>query len=232
MSTRAAKRGTSAEAGSLESKRSKPDNENVPWYNVFTKGDPEYNDYMANEWGFEKHGTIPLFEKICLEGAQSGLSWRTILLKRAAYRRTFHGFDPERVAQMTPHDVDAIVAQQAENPKDIIVRHRGKVEAVIGNAKSLLAMDEDFDQFLWGFVDGKPILNRWNGSMADAATKSPESEAMSKGLKKRGFRFVGPTTCYALMQSVGMVIDHPKDSPEWLEAKKRLEAREGGYQER
>lgn len=212
------------------------------WYNVFTKGDEEYNQYMATEWGFEKRGDTALFEKLSLEGAQSGLSWLTILRKREAYRRAFHDFDVDQVAKMTDTDVNGLVNSASDAPRDTIVRHRGKIQAVINNAQRILEMREEapkgidkgmvLDQFLWGFVDDKPILNRWNGkNLTEALAKTDVSEAMSKALKKKGFKFVGPTTCYAMMQSVGMVNDHPVNSPEWKGARDRLKQRPGGYQE-
>lgn len=188
---------------------------------------------------------MPLFEKICLEGAQSGLSWLTILRKRNAYRRVFHSFDIDKAAGMTPDDVDRILQEEDADTRNIIVRHRGKVESVINNAKCIQQMRLDqadrrkqsphgvFDEFLWSFVDNKPILNvSWKGDLKDAVSQSPESKAMSKDLKKHGFRFVGPTTCYAMMQSVGMVLDYPTGSFEWQAAYKRLQSRPGGYQQR
>ncbi|CAB9502111.1 DNA-3-methyladenine glycosylase [Seminavis robusta] len=217
-----------------------------PWYTIFTKSDPEYDEYMSREWGFEKRGDDALFEKICLEGAQSGLSWLTILRKREAYRSTFHNFDIGKVAVMTAKDVQRILDTNEEDPTNMVVRHRGKIEATINNAKCIQTMYEEeeeegkedskhgiFDSFLWSFVNDKPILNtHWKHGegLTTALTKTPESEAMSKALKKKGFRFVGPTTCYAMMQSVGMVIDHPAGSPEWHAAVERLGKRPGGYQ--
>ena len=219
----------------------------VPWYHVFTRGDPEYNEYMATEWSFEKRGDRALFEKICLEGAQSGLSWQTILRKRDAYRKVFYNFDPKRVAKMTEKDVQAILDTPAGTaPRETIVRHRGKIEATINNAKCLLQMQKEagdsetaLDAFLWSFVDDKPILNRWGakfnpfdyGSLKDCPSQTPHSQAMSKALKEKGWKFVGPTTCYALMQSSGMVIDHPLCTPEWEAARQRLLSRPGGFQE-
>lgn len=223
------------------------DPSSVPWYFVFTKGDEEYNHYMATEWSFEKRGDQALFEKICLEGAQSGLSWLTILRKREAYRRTFFNFDPHKVAQMSPTDVQDIIDSKGDAPRDTVVRHRGKIEATIHNARCLLAMQQEsgdsemtLDRFLWSFVDDKPILNRWGSkfnpydyaSLNQCPSQTPESQAMSKELKKRGWKFVGPTTCYALMQSTGMVIDHPITSPEWEIARQRLLSRPGGFQDR
>jgi DNA-3-methyladenine glycosylase I len=227
--------------------------EGGPWYNVFTKGDAEYNRYMAREWGIEKRGDVALFEKLSLEGAQSGLSWLTILRKRDAYRRVFHGFDIDRVAAMSERDVEAILSESSSDSRQIVVRHRGKIEAVINNAQRIQRMLRDhresnerrdgkadrgvnkhgvFDQFLWSFVGDAPMLNEWDGNLGSAATKSEESVAMSKALKSLGFKFVGPTTCYAMMQSVGMVIDHPSGSPEWREALDRLQKRPGGFQDR
>ena len=225
--------------------------ETVPWYTVYTKGDAEYNTYMATEWGFEKRGDVPLFEKLCLEGAQSGLSWLTILRKREAYRKVFHQFDVQKVAQMTEADIQAILDTTSDNTNEVVVRHRGKIEATIHNAKCVQEMHQEedrrgkksnnnssdeknvLDKFLWSFVQNKPILNttwKQGESLSSAPTKTQESEAMSKALKKRGFKFVGPTTCYALMQSTGMVIDHPVGSPEWVSAKERLEKRPDRYQ--
>jgi len=212
--------------------------ERKPWYDIFTKGDEPYNRYMATEWGFEKRGDVALFEKISLEGAQAGLSWLTILRKREAYRRTFHHFDIDKVAAMTQDDVQAILDTNTKDTTQMIVRHRGKIESVINNAQKIQEMRKDnpddpnpFDTLLWSYVDDKPILYRWNGNLQDANTKTPESTAMSKDLKKRGFKFVGPTTCYAMMQSVGMVIEHATDSSEWEAAVVRLKQRKGGYQE-
>lgn len=150
---------------------------------------------------------------------------------------------------MTDQDVERILNEEdKENTRNIVVRHRGKIESVINNAKCIqrlyveAAEDNEtaitpkhgvFDHLLWNFVDDKPILNvSWKGDLRDAATQIPESQDMSKWLKKMGFRFVGPTTCYAMMQSVGMVLDHPVDSKEWKATKERLEKRTEGYQER
>ena len=233
-------------AASKNSSVSSGSDANVPWYHVFTKGDAEYNLYMREEWSFEKRGDQALFEKICLEGAQSGLSWQTILRKREAYRKTFHNFDPHKVAKMTSDDLERILSLQAD-PRETVVRHRGKLEAVINNAKCLLEMQKEtgnskmaLDKFLWAFVDNKPILNRWgenfdphdSGSLKQSPSQSAESQAMSKALKQNGWKFVGPTTCYALMQSSGMIIDHPVGTPEWEQARQRLLSRPGGFQEK
>ena len=148
---------------------------------------------------------------------------------------------------MTAEDVERIVSMEdPDNPQNLVVRHRGKIESVINNAiciQQLIAESKEsgegtqedvFDSFLWSFVDDKPVLNmRWKvgGGLTDALTQSPESIALSKALKKKGFRFVGPTTCYAMMQATGMVLDHPVGSPEWEAARARLENRPGGYQQ-
>lgn len=182
-----------------------------------------------------------MFEKISLEGAQSGLSWLTVLRKREAYRRVFFNFDVDRVASMTAEDVERILAEEdKDNTSNVVVRHRGKIESVINNARCIKALQKEhpdqpdyFDEFIWSFVDDKPILNmKWDGrSLEHAIAQTKESRAMSKALKKLGFRFVGPTTMYAMMQSCGLVIDHPIGSPEWIVARDRLKQRTKGYQE-
>ena len=169
----------------------------TPWYNVFTKGDERYNSYMANEWGYEKHGDQALFEKLCLEGAQSGLSWRTILNKREAYRKAFYNFDIGKVANMTSFDIDQIL-NSGKTGDEMIVKHRGKIESVINNAKKLQDLlplvkaegYKDFSDWLWSFVNHQPVLNSWK-TLSDVPSKTDESEAMSKSLKKNGFKFVG-----------------------------------------
>lgn len=225
------------------------DDTQKPWYTFFTNSDPEYDHYMATEWGFEQpYSDQHLFEKLSLEGAQAGLTWRTILCKRDAYRRVFHNFDPVIVALMTEQDIERILQEQPVDPKNtrtVIVRHRGKIESVIHNAKCILKMREEhnsnistsntdniFAQYLWSFVDHKPILYI-NRNKSNYASTSVESMAMSQALKKQfDFKFVGPTTCYSLMQATGMVIDHPYNTPEWKMAYERLQKRPGGYQER
>jgi DNA-3-methyladenine glycosylase I len=184
---------------------------------------------------------VTLFEKISLEGAQSGLSWLTILRKRNAYRRVFYNFDIDKVAAMTQSDVARILAEEDKaNTRNLVVRHKGKIESVINNAQCIQSLQKEhldnpdyFDEFIWSFVDNKPILNsKWyGGNLQQAVAQTKESQAMSKALKTMGFRFVGPTTMYAMMQSCGLVIDHPVNSPEWIAARERLEKRPGGYQE-
>jgi DNA-3-methyladenine glycosylase I len=192
-----------------------------------------------------------MFEKLSLEGAQAGLSWLTILRKREAYRQTFHNFDIDKVASMTTNDVQAILdTPKTVDTRSVVVKHRGKIEAVIHNAKCIQKMRQEqadktdsesqknhhgvFDAFLWSFVDDKPIVNGyWDGkNLSDCPSTSLESDAMSKALRKLGFKFVGATTCYSMMQAYGMVVDHPVGSPEYEEALKRLEQRPGGYQMR
>ena len=166
--------------------------------------DPLYMAYHDNEWGVPAHEDQHLFEMLILEGAQAGLSWRTILNKRDGYREAFDGFDIAKVAAYTQHDIDRLMA----NPG--IVRNRLKIESAIKNARGVLKIQEEFgtlNAYLWRFVDGEPRQNAWT-SMADVPAQTEQSEAMSKALKKRGFNFVGPTICYAFMQAVGMVNDH------------------------
>jgi len=160
--------------------------------------------YHDEEWGVPLHDDRALFELLTLEGAQAGLSWSTILAKRPAYRRAFRNFDPAAVARLTARDVTRLVADAG------IVRHRGKIEATIGNAKAFLGVQREhgsFDRFLWDFVDRRPIQNRWR-SPRDVPAETDVSRALSRVLVKRGFRFVGPTICYAFMQAAGLVNDH------------------------
>jgi len=166
--------------------------------------DAEYHD---REWGVVSTDDRHLFEMLILEGAQAGLSWSTILKKRDGYRRAYHGFDPQRVARYTKKSVERLLGDPG------IVRNRLKVEASIQNAKAFLEVQEEsgsFSKFAWAFVGGKPVVNHWR-SLRDIPAETPESREMSKALKKRGFKFVGPTICYAFMQSVGMVNDHVVD---------------------
>jgi len=159
------------------------------------------------EWGFPSHDDVHLFELLTLEGAQAGLSWSTILNKREGYRRAFAGFDPAAVARFGAKDVERLLADPG------IVRNRLKVESTVNNAARVLEAQAEhgsFDAYLWGFVDGEPIVNQWR-TMAEIPAETELSKAISKDLKRRGFRFVGPTVIYAFMQSVGMVDDHTVD---------------------
>ena len=164
-------------------------------------------DYHDKEWGVPLHDDQRLFEFLILEGAQAGLSWITILRKREAYREAFANFDPALVARFD----QAKQQELLQNPG--IVRNRLKVASAVGNAQAFLKVQEEFDSFdayIWQFVGGQPIQNA-RKRLADLPAQTAESEAMSKDLKKRGFRFVGPTICYALMQAVGLVNDHVVD---------------------
>lgn len=160
--------------------------------------------YHDTEWGFPQHGDRMLFEMLILEGAQSGLSWATILAKREGYKKAFDQFNAKKIAQYDDKKVEQLVQDEG------IVRHKLKIQATINNAKCFLAIQKEFgsfDAYIWSFVDGAPIVNQWQ-TMSDVPSSTKESEAMSKDLKKRGFKYVGPTTCYAFMQAVGMVNDH------------------------
>ena len=163
--------------------------------------------YHDAEWGVPLHDERMLFEFLILEGAQAGLSWELILQKRAAYREAFDAFDPEKVAAYG----DGKVAELLANPG--IVRNRLKVRAAIGNARAFLDAQREFgsfDAYVWSFVGGSPVKNAWE-SLGDIPASTPQSETMSKELRRRGFRFVGPTICYAFMQATGMVNDHTVD---------------------
>ena len=166
--------------------------------------DPLYIAYHDTEWGVPETDGKNLFEMICLEGQQAGLSWITVLKKRENYRQAFHQFDPVLVAGMTPADVDRLVLDAG------IIRHRGKIEAIIGNARAYLAMEENgerFTDFVWSFVDNTPQVTQ-AATLAEIPTSTPASDALSKALKKRGFKFVGTTICYSFMQACGLVNDH------------------------
>jgi len=169
--------------------------------------DPLYVAYHDEEWGVPAHDDRVLFEFLVLEGAQAGLSWSTILRKRDAYRRDFDGFDPRKVARYDKRKVAALLADAG------IVRNRAKIESAIKNAKAFLGVQEEFgsfDAYQWRFVDGRPVQNRPR-SVREIPPRSPQSDAMSKDLKARGFSFVGSTIIYAHMQAVGMVNDHVVD---------------------
>jgi DNA-3-methyladenine glycosylase I len=167
-------------------------------------GDPLMRDYHDTEWGTPLHDDRALFEFLCLEGAQAGLSWRTVLAKRDNYRKAFHHFEIARVAAMTDRELEKLLLDPG------IIRNRLKVASTRDNAIAALRVIEEFgslDGYLWSFVDGKPLRNRWR-SQADVPASTELSDRMSKALKKRGFRFVGTTICYSLLQATGMVNDH------------------------
>lgn len=169
--------------------------------------DPLYIDYHDHEWGVPVHDDRKHFEFLILEGAQAGLSWLTVLKKREGYRRAFAQFDPEKVAKFTAKDVERLM-QNAE-----IVRNRLKIESTLSNAKAFLKIQEEFgsfDSYCWPFVGGSPQIHR-HKSLQSITPTTPESDALSKDLKKRGFRFVGSTIIYAHMQAIGMVNDHTLD---------------------
>jgi DNA-3-methyladenine glycosylase I len=171
-----------------------------PW----PTADPLYLAYHDTEWGVPAHDDRHLFEMLILEGAQAGLSWITILRKRERYREVFDGFDPAVVAGYRARKLESLLKDPG------IVRNRLKVSAAVDNARAFLAVQDEhgsFDRYLWSFVGGAPRVNAWR-SMADVPARTPESDALSTDLRKRGFRFVGSTICYAFMQAVGMVNDH------------------------
>ena len=176
------------------------DRPRCPW----GTGDPLYLAYHDTEWGVPIHDDRHLFELLNLEGAQAGLSWITILRKRDGYRRAFDDWDPERIATYAPEDEARLLADPG------IVRNRAKIASVIGNARAYLRLTDApgaFDRYLWSFVNGTPIVNRWT-AMGDIPAETDASRALSRDLKKRGFSFVGPTIVYAFMQSAGLVNDH------------------------
>lgn len=171
-----------------------------PWCGT----DPLYMEYHDKEWGTPLYDNQKLFEFLILEGAQAGLSWITVLRKRENYRKAFDNFDPVKIARYSDAKIEKLMQNEG------IIRNRLKIESAIKNAKAYLAMQkngEDFSEFLWSFVGGKPKQNKLK-HMGEALAFTPESDAMSKALKKRGFNFVGSTICYALMQATGMVNDH------------------------
>lgn len=172
-----------------------------PWVDL-TK--PDYVEYHDREWGVPVHDDRTIFEFLTLEGAQAGLSWYTVLRKRDAYRKALAGFDPEKVARYGKRQIDSLMKNEG------IIRNRAKIVATINNAKKFLDVQEEFgnfDSYIWRFVDGRPIVHRLR-TLKDFVATSPESDAMSKDLKQRGFNFVGSTICYAHMQATGMVNDH------------------------
>ena len=172
-----------------------------PWSEGVSTAYVEYHD---REWGVPVHDDRKQFEFLILEGAQAGLSWSTILHRREGYRRAFADFNPEKVARFTPARVEKLLQDTG------IIRNRLKVEAAVSNARAFLELQAalgSFDDYIWGFVDGKPRRNQWR-SQAEIPATSPVSDALSKDLKKRGFRFVGSTTLYAHLQATGLINDH------------------------
>ncbi|MEZ6117570.1 MAG: DNA-3-methyladenine glycosylase I [Pirellulaceae bacterium] len=175
-----------------------------PWLD---QSKPDYVAYHDEEWGVPIYDEIKMFEFLTLESAQAGLSWYTVLKKREAYREAFAQFDPTKVARFTTSKIEKLL----QNPG--LIRNRLKIQAAVTNAQCFLKVQDEvgsFCEYLWSFVDGQPIVNR-HRSLADYPATSPESDAMSKDLKKRGFKFVGSTICYAHMQAAGMVNDHAID---------------------
>jgi DNA-3-methyladenine glycosylase I len=171
---------------------------------AWSLGSELYMAYHDHEWGVPVHDDRRLFEFIVLEGAQAGLSWSTVLNKRENYRKAFDGFNPKKVARYTPKRVEKLLQNAG------IIRNRMKIESAIGNARAFLAVQKEFgsfDAYIWGFVDGKPVQNRWK-TIKDVPPRTPLSDRISADLKKRGFRFVGSTIVYAHMQATGMVNDH------------------------
>ncbi|HCO7526860.1 DNA-3-methyladenine glycosylase I [Escherichia coli] len=166
--------------------------------------DPLYIAYHDNEWGVPETDSKKLFEMICLEGQQAGLSWITVLKKRENYRACFHQFDPVKVAAMQEEDVERLVQDAG------IIRHRGKIQAIIGNARAYLQMEqngEPFVDFVWSFVNHQPQVTQAT-TLSEIPTSTSASDALSKALKKRGFKFVGTTICYSFIQACGLVNDH------------------------
>jgi DNA-3-methyladenine glycosylase I len=175
--------------------------------------DPQYRAYHDEEWGVPVRDERHLFELLILEGAQAGLSWSTILRKREGYRRAFAGFDPAVVATFGDEDVARLLADAG------IVRNRAKIGAAIGNARATLQLQTggaSLAEHLWSFVDGRPVVNRFT-SLGDIPAETEQSRSMSRDLRARGVRFVGPTICYALMQSAGLVNDHETGCFRWAE---------------
>ena len=183
------------------------ENKRCPWC-----GDDDlYQKYHDEVWGKPRRDSLDLFAKLCLDGQQAGLSWITILRKEKSYYEAYDDFIPEKIIQYDEEKVQSLLA----NPG--VIRNKLKVQSIIKNAKGYLDIEKgggEFSDYLWSFVGGKQIMNSWS-TMAEIPVSTPESEAMSKALKKRGFTFVGPTICYAFMQAVGMVDDHLTSCPQW-----------------
>lgn len=185
------------------------ENNRCPWCGT----DPLYTEYHDTVWGRPEYDELALFEKLCLDGQQAGLSWITILRKQHSYRSAYDNFNPERIARYNDEKVEELLG----NPG--IIRNRLKVKSIIRNARSYLDLKErgvDFSDFLWSFVDGAPIQNHWQ-SLSEVPVTTAEAEAMSRALKKAGFNFVGPTIVYAFMQATGMVNDHLVSCPQHRE---------------
>ncbi len=188
-----------------------------PW----AEGSANYAAYHDLEWGVPVHDDRVFFEFLLLEGAQAGLSWSTILNRRDGYRDAFAEFDPAKVAQFDQRRI----ARLLENER--IVRNRLKVASAVGNARAFLATQEEFgsfDRYVWAFVDGKPRQNRWR-TLAEVPARTPQSDALSKDLARRGFRFVGSTIVYAFMQATGLVNDHLTSCPRWREVERAKASR-------
>ncbi|MCY3651686.1 MAG: DNA-3-methyladenine glycosylase I [Acidimicrobiia bacterium] len=191
---------------------------------TWVNDDPLYISYHDEEWGVPVHDDRLLFEMLVLEGAQAGLSWYTILKKRPGYRRAFDGFDPERMVGYDEEKIAELLTDEG------IVRNRLKIQAAIGNARAWLEMRESgggLGDFLWSFTGGKTIHNTWR-RLENLPASTPISQAMSKELRRRGFRFVGPTICYAFMQATGMVNDHLVTCFRWAQCGKMGRVREDG----
>ncbi len=195
------------------------------------RGDPE-KSYHDNEWGVPIHDDRSLFEFLILEGAQAGLSWSTILKKREGYRKAFDNFDARKISKYSKTDISRLLHDSE------IIRNKLKISATVTNARAFLQLQKEFgsfDNYIWQFVNGKPIRNSWK-KITDIPSSTPESDAMSKDLRRRGFKFVGTTICYAFMQAVGMVNDHVvscfrykelKNKAEHIESAHRIAARSG-----
>lgn len=175
---------------------------------AWAKGD-DYLEYHNKEWGIPNYDRQKLFEKLCLEGQQAGLSWITVLRKRDHYRQCFYGFNPQKIARMTDEQIETLLTDAG------LIRNRLKLYGIRKNALALLALEKqgiDFVELLWSFVGGEPVINHF-ASMTEVPVETAAAKAMSKALKKAGFTFVGPTICYAFMQSMGLVNDHMTDCP-------------------
>ncbi|MCF8068922.1 MAG: DNA-3-methyladenine glycosylase I [Desulfobacterales bacterium] len=183
---------------------------------IWAGSDPLYVDYHDQEWGVPLHDDIKLFEFLILEGAQAGLNWITILRKRGNYKNLFDNFNPEIIANYNNKKIDRLMENAG------IIRNRLKIQSAVQNARSFLKVRQEFgcfDKYIWQFVDGEPVTNKWK-TLEHIPAKTDISIAMSKDLKKRGFNFTGPTICYAFMQAVGMVNDHTTDCFRHHEVKK------------